>query len=113
MRRPLRRRSLSSRRGDSRLEPRVIELREALTEASNSGNYGYTTWTFFPAATDTDLAETMERVWSGEMTAQEYLEGMQASFDEEGRTERSRHCQNASRRGTGGASRSPAVHGSR
>ena len=48
-----------------------------------AGNYGYTTWTFFPAATDTYLAETIERVWSGEMTVQQYLEGMQASFDEE------------------------------
>jgi raffinose/stachyose/melibiose transport system substrate-binding protein len=65
------------------LDKRVIALRKALTEASNAGNYGYTTWTFFPAATDTYLAETIERVWSGEMTPQEYLEGMQASFDEE------------------------------
>ena len=65
------------------LDPRVVALREALTEASNAGNYGYTTWTFFPAATDTFLAETIERVWSGEMTVQQYLEGMQASFDEE------------------------------
>jgi raffinose/stachyose/melibiose transport system substrate-binding protein len=65
------------------LDARVIALREALTEASDAGNYGYTTWTFFPAATDTYLAETIERVWSGEMTSQEYLEGMQSSFDEE------------------------------
>jgi raffinose/stachyose/melibiose transport system substrate-binding protein len=65
------------------LDERVIALREALTEASNAGNYGYTTWTFFPAATDTYLAETIERVWSGELTPQEYLEGMQTSFDEE------------------------------
>ena len=67
----------------SNLDPRVVELREALTEASSTGNYGYTTWTFFPSATDTFLAETIERVWAGEITSQEYLEGIQASFDEE------------------------------
>ena len=65
------------------LDARVIAMREALTDAFDKNNYGYTTWTFFPAATDTVLAETVERVWSGEMTAQQYLEGIQASFDEE------------------------------
>jgi raffinose/stachyose/melibiose transport system substrate-binding protein len=65
------------------LDPRIAQLREALSQASAAGNYGYTTWTFFPAATDTYLAETIERVWSGEMTPQDYLTGLQASFDEE------------------------------
>jgi raffinose/stachyose/melibiose transport system substrate-binding protein len=65
------------------LDPRVAKLRQDLSEASAAGNYGYTTWTFFPAATDTYLAETIERVWSGEMTPQDYLQGMQSSFDEE------------------------------
>jgi raffinose/stachyose/melibiose transport system substrate-binding protein len=52
-------------------------------KAVGAGNYGYTTWTFWPPASETYLIEEVERVWSGEITAEEYLAGHQEKFDAE------------------------------
>jgi len=65
------------------LDPRRIEVLETLDRAAREGGYGYTTWTFWPAKTNTYLIEEIEKVWSGAITAQQYLEGMQKLFDEE------------------------------
>jgi len=65
------------------LDPRYAEILVAQEEAARAGDYGYTTWTFWPPKTETYLIENIERVWAGEMTAEEYLQGMQAIFDQE------------------------------
>ena len=67
----------------SGLDPRYGAILEALNEASSANNYGYTTWTFWPPETETYLIETIERVWGGDMTVEEYLQGMQELFDRE------------------------------
>jgi len=65
------------------IDPRVAAMIVALSEASDAGNYGYTTWTFWPPKSDVYIYEEIERVWAGEITAEEYLEGLQKLFDEE------------------------------
>ncbi|MDP9363377.1 MAG: extracellular solute-binding protein [Chloroflexota bacterium] len=65
------------------LDPRHAELLQALNEASAAGQYGYTTWTFWPPAAEQYLIEEVEKVWAGDLTAQEYLQGHQEQFDEE------------------------------
>jgi len=64
---------------DSRMAGMIV----ALSEASDAGDYGYTTWTFWPPKSDVYIYEEIERVWSGEITPKEYLEGLRAVFDEE------------------------------
>ena len=65
------------------VDPRLGEMLAALNEAFAEGNYGYTTWTFWPPESETYLIEEIEKVWAGEMTAEEYLRGHQEIFDTE------------------------------
>lgn len=61
----------------------LTEILAAMNEAFAAGNYGYTTWTFWPPESETFLIEEVEKVWAGEMTAEEYLAGHQEKFDAE------------------------------
>lgn len=65
------------------VDPRHARAIEELGNASSTGNYGYTTWTFWPPKSDTYIYEEVEKVWAGDITAQQYLEGLQRLFDEE------------------------------
>jgi raffinose/stachyose/melibiose transport system substrate-binding protein len=65
------------------IDPRAASLFEALGQASDAGNYGYTTWTFWPPKSDVYIYEEVEKVWAGDITAQEYMEGHQNLFKEE------------------------------
>lgn len=65
------------------LEPRNAKMREGLTQASDSGNYGYTTWTFWPPKSDTYIYEEIEKVWANQQTPEQYLDGLQTLFAEE------------------------------
>jgi raffinose/stachyose/melibiose transport system substrate-binding protein len=65
------------------IDPRAARLFESLSQASDAGNYGYTTWTFWPPKSDVYIYEEIEKVWAGTMTVEEYLAGHQALFSEE------------------------------
>jgi raffinose/stachyose/melibiose transport system substrate-binding protein len=65
------------------IDPRAASLYEALAASSDAGNYGYTTWTFWPPKSDVYIYEEVEKVWAGTMTAEEYLAGLQQLFSEE------------------------------
>jgi raffinose/stachyose/melibiose transport system substrate-binding protein len=65
------------------IDPRAASLYEALGTASDAGNYGYTTWTFWPPKSDVYIYEEIEKVWAGTITAEEYLAGLQQIFAEE------------------------------
>ncbi len=65
------------------LDPRYAEIIAAMNEASEAGDYGYTTWTFWPPRSDVYIYDEIERVWAGDTTAEEYLQGLQSLFDEE------------------------------
>ena len=63
--------------------PQLAEILAAMNDAFAAGNYGYTTWTFWPPESETYLIEEVEKVWAGDMTAEEYLQGHQDKFDAE------------------------------
>ena len=67
----------------SGLDPRVARAFAGLSQASDAGNYGYTTWTFWPPKSDVYIYEEIEKVWAGQMTAEEYLQGHQDLFQQE------------------------------
>lgn len=62
------------------LDERQARMIEQLNEASSAGGYGYTTWTFWPPKTETYLIEEIEKVWAGDLTIEDFLQGMQDSF---------------------------------
>jgi raffinose/stachyose/melibiose transport system substrate-binding protein len=64
------------------VDPRFAAIIEELGKASVSGDYGYTSWTFWPPKSEAYLIE-IEKVWSGDMTSTEFLQALQTQFDEE------------------------------
>ena len=67
----------------SGLDARYASVLEALNKASAANNYGYTTWTFWPPKSDVYIYEQIEKVWAGDMTVDQYLQGLQTLFDQE------------------------------
>ena len=65
------------------LDPRIARIYAALSDASADDRYGYTTWTFWPPKSDVYIYEEIERVWTGEITAMQYSEGLNELFAEE------------------------------
>jgi len=65
------------------LDPRTVAVFDALNAAFAEGNYGYTTWTFWPAKTQNYMQQEVERLWLGELTVEEFLEGADEVFQEE------------------------------
>ncbi|MDI9546852.1 MAG: extracellular solute-binding protein [Chloroflexota bacterium] len=65
------------------LDPRFAKAFAGLTQASDEGNYGYTTWTFWPPKSDVYIYEEIEKVWAGQITSEQYLQGLQDLFQEE------------------------------
>jgi len=54
-----------------------------LASSVDQGNYGYTTWTFLPPATNSLLINGIEEVWLDRTTAEQFLEEIDAEFREE------------------------------
>ena len=52
-------------------------------DAFDKGRYGFTTWTFWPGATNSYLIEGIEQVWLNRITADAYLGRMQTLFAQE------------------------------
>lgn len=67
----------------SSVDPRFADMLAALNDAYAANNYGYTTWTFWPPETETYLIEEVEKVWAGDITSEQYLQGHQEKFDAE------------------------------
>jgi raffinose/stachyose/melibiose transport system substrate-binding protein len=65
------------------LEPRHSAIIQALTQSANEGNYGYTTWTFWPPKSENYIIEDVEKMWSGDLTPKAFLEGLQKTFKDE------------------------------
>ena len=68
--------------GDTVL-PLYTDTMKILAEAVNAGQYGYTTWTFLPPATNTYLISGIEEVWLGKITTAQFLEKLDATFKQE------------------------------
>jgi raffinose/stachyose/melibiose transport system substrate-binding protein len=54
-----------------------------LSKAVGQGNFGYTTWTFWPPATEDYLIHGIEQVWLGQISTEDYLKKMQEVFAKE------------------------------
>lgn len=63
--------------------PLYGEVMKELATAVANDQYGYTTWTFLPPATDTYLVSGMEEVWLNKTTTKDYLEKWDDTFQEE------------------------------
>jgi raffinose/stachyose/melibiose transport system substrate-binding protein len=59
--------------GDN-VNPKVRRYLIEFAEATGKGNYGYTTWTFWPSEPGVHIWKDMEVIWAGELNAQEYME---------------------------------------
>ena len=53
-------------------DPRYVDILSAMNEAFAADNYGYTTWVFWGPKTNNYMIEEVERLWAGDITAQEY-----------------------------------------
>jgi raffinose/stachyose/melibiose transport system substrate-binding protein len=76
-------RDLSKVKLDASVTPLYGEVMANLATSVNADQYGYTTWTFLPPATDTYLVSGLEEVWSGSITTQDYLAKIDATFQQE------------------------------
>ena len=56
---------------------------KTLADAVGDNKYGYTSWTFLPPATDTQLINGIEEVWLGRATVADYLAQLDATFQQE------------------------------
>jgi len=64
-------------------DPRFIRALETIADASRKGNYGYTTWTFWPAKSDQFIIEKLEGVFNKEITPQEFSQQLQDMYAQE------------------------------
>ena len=56
---------------------------KTLADSVAKNQYGYTSWTFLPPATDTQLINGIEEVWLGRSTVADYLAQLDATFQQE------------------------------
>jgi len=64
-------------------DARFVRALETITAASQSGNYGYTTWTFWPKKSDQFIIEQMDAVFEGKLTPEEFSKKLQETYAEE------------------------------
>ncbi len=60
----------------SEIDPRRAKLYDTISKASDAGNYGYLTWTFWGPKSDVYIYEELEKVWGGDITVEDYLSGL-------------------------------------
>ncbi|CAN7168136.1 ABC transporter substrate-binding protein [Rhizobium sp. LjRoot254] len=60
--------------------PLYAEVMKELSSAVGAGNYGYTSWTFLPPATDTYLVSGMEEVWLKKTSTADFLKKLDETF---------------------------------
>lgn len=63
--------------------PLYTDAMKNLAGAVDKGQYGYTTWTFLPPATDTYLVSGIEEVWLKKLTVADYLKKFDETFKQE------------------------------
>jgi raffinose/stachyose/melibiose transport system substrate-binding protein len=62
------------------VDPRNTEILALMNQSSQTGDYGYTTWTFFPPATQEHIIAEIKKVWTGDLSVEEFLAQMQEIF---------------------------------
>lgn len=74
---------LSGAKLSDKVLPLYTESMKNLSTAVGAGQYGYTTWTFLPPATDTYLVSGMEEVWLKKISSKDYLKKFDETFQQE------------------------------
>lgn len=64
-------------------DPRLTRYVESFAAATGTGNFGYTTWTFWPAKTDAYIISELDSVFTGDLTVEAYQQGQQDAFQAE------------------------------
>ncbi len=64
-------------------DARITRFYEEFGKVTGAGDYGYTTWTFWPAKTEVYIYQGFDDVLAGTLTVEEYLAEVQKQFDEE------------------------------
>jgi raffinose/stachyose/melibiose transport system substrate-binding protein len=67
----------------SGVDERFIRFVETFAEVTGEGNFGYTTWTFWPAKTDQYIIKELDSVLTGDITPEQYQEEQRKLFEEE------------------------------
>ena len=63
--------------------PLYTDTMKQLSSAVAAGNYGYTSWTFLPPATDTYLVNGIEEVWLKKTSTADFLKKLDETFKQE------------------------------
>ena len=63
------------------VDQRIRDYLVDFAKATGNGNYGYTTWTFYPANAGTHIWKDMESVWAGDISVVEFLAEQQKLWD--------------------------------
>ena len=63
------------------VSPQVRRYLVEFAEATGKGNYGYTTWTFWPADPGVHIWKDMEVVWAGDISVDDYMYDHQKMWD--------------------------------
>lgn len=65
----------------SSVDQRIRDYLVDFAKVTGDGNYGYTTWTFYPANAGTHIWKDMESVWAGDISVAEFLAEQQELWD--------------------------------
>ena len=65
------------------VSPLFTDTMKSLAASVNDGNYGYTTWTFLPPATDSYLINGIEEVWLDKIDTEAFLNKLNDTFEKE------------------------------
>ncbi len=63
------------------VSPQVKRYLVEFAEATGKGDYGYTTWTFWPADPGVHIWKDMEVVWAGDISVEDYMYDHQKMWD--------------------------------
>jgi raffinose/stachyose/melibiose transport system substrate-binding protein len=64
-------------------DKRILKYYDDFVKTTGAGDYGYTSWTFYPAKFEELLYSSFDDVLAGNMTVEAYLDGLQKQFDED------------------------------
>jgi raffinose/stachyose/melibiose transport system substrate-binding protein len=62
------------------VNPHYATVGKYLTDATNSGNLGYASWSYFPATLRTWMMPALDEVYDGQMTVQAYVNKLESLF---------------------------------
>lgn len=67
----------------STTDSKFVNYLSSASESLAIGNYGYTTWTFWPVKSDQWIINNIDKVWLDKMTTKDFLDNLQKIFVQE------------------------------